>query len=710
VTAWDELAWSEDALDEAIVALARVCGLCPRAIAIPRVPADLGERDARGRDRWFEAAAHYIGIEVEPTECAYGELDAVLAGLAPALVCVPSAGGRRYLAVLSSKRGGLRVITPSLARRRVAVGELRETLTLDMEQGPSERVDRWLSVAHVDPRRLARARRELLTHFLAERRVGGMWLLRADPGASFWRELRRKGVFGKAASFAAASLAQVVVGVVGWALIGSSSLDGVVERSWLLTWILVSLSAIPLQLASASLGGRIAADIAAVLKQRLLAGALRLDPEVIRTQGSGRLLGMVSESTAIEAAGLGGALGAAVAVVQLVSAVVVLSFGVGGVLHVVTLLFWCVVVGLLAARAHRRRLAWTRERLGLTSSFVENVVGNRTRVVQEPPHQWHRLEDDMLTRYLTSSRAMDAASTQLAALPARGWLVLGSLALLPAMLAGHAEPVPLAISVGGILQAQAAFAALMVSATSLIGAHVAWGSIGRLFRGAGAMPTAGVPNLVAGAPRTSVGGESMVVEAHALSFRYRPAGDAVLRGCSLALRRGERVLLEGRSGGGKSTFAALLAGLRCPETGYILMGGLDRSTLGDSGWRARVASAPQFHENHVLSATLGFNLLMGRSWPPSDEDRREATSICRELGLGSMLDRMPSGLDQVVGETGWQLSHGERSRVFLARALLQRAELIVLDETFGALDPLTVRGCLDTVLRRSPALIVIAHP
>jgi ATP-binding cassette subfamily B protein len=71
---------------------------------------------------------------------------------------------------------------------------------------------------------------------------------------------------------------------------------------------------------------------------------------------------------------------------------------------------------------------------------------------------------------------------------------------------------------------------------------------------------------------------------------------------------------------------------------------------------------------------------------------------------------MPSGLDQVIGETGWQLSHGERSRVFLARALLQRAELVVLDESFAALDPVTLRQCVAAVLARTPTVLVIAHP
>ena len=71
---------------------------------------------------------------------------------------------------------------------------------------------------------------------------------------------------------------------------------------------------------------------------------------------------------------------------------------------------------------------------------------------------------------------------------------------------------------------------------------------------------------------------------------------------------------------------------------------------------------------------------------------------------------MPSGLMQIVGETGWQLSHGERSRLYLARALLQKAELVVLDESFAALDPETLTQCLRCALSRASTLVVIAHP
>ena len=77
-----------------------------------------------------------------------------------------------------------------------------------------------------------------------------------------------------------------------------------------------------------------------------------------------------------------------------------------------------------------------------------------------------------------------------------------------------------------------------------------------------------------------------------------------------------------------------------------------------------------------------------------------AKDLSLDLGLGELLERIPSGLMQMVGETGWQLSHGERSRVYLARALLQNAQLTVLDESFAALDPETLKRCLDCAVKR----------
>jgi ATP-binding cassette subfamily B protein len=286
------------------------------------------------------------------------------------------------------------------------------------------------------------------------------------------------------------------------------------------------------------------------------------------------------------------------------------------------------------------------------------------------------------------------------------WMFAGIATLLPSF-AGQPAPTPgnLAISVGGLFLGQRALGGISGGLAGLARALVAWQQVGPIFRAARTR-NANAPYL----PRGGTGASSRrLIDGEGLAFAYPGSATRVIDGASLAIDRGDRVLIEGPSGGGKSTLAALLTGLEQPESGLLLLDGLDRPTLGDA--RHRLATtAPQFHENHILSGTLGFNLLMGRSWPAPDADLAEAEALCEELGLGDLLRRMPGGINQRVGETGWQLSHGERSRIFLARALLQDAELVVMDESFAALDPETLERCLACAMRRARSLVVIAHP
>ena len=142
----------------------------------------------------------------------------------------------------------------------------------------------------------------------------------------------------------------------------------------------------------------------------------------------------------------------------------------------------------------------------------------------------------------------------------------------------------------------------------------------------------------------------------------------------------------------------------------LLLRGLDRATFGAAGWRRRVTAAPQFHENHVLSGSFAYNLLLGREWPTSQAMRDKARAICTELGLDELVKKMPSGLDELIGETGWQLSHGEKSRLYIARTLLQGVELVILDESFASLDPETMRVAVDCVLKHAPSIVVVSHP
>ena len=200
-----------------------------------------------------------------------------------------------------------------------------------------------------------------------------------------------------------------------------------------------------------------------------------------------------------------------------------------------------------------------------------------------------------------------------------------------------------------------------------------------------------------------------VLEIQELGFSYEGRPEPVLRSCDLQIRKGDRILFEGASGAGKSTLASVLAGLRPASSGLMLLRGLDQSSVGRKFWRQSVVLAPQFHENHILNESLAFNILMGRRWPPLPEDLAEAEELCRQLGLGDLLDRMPARMFQMVGETGWQLSHGERSRIYIARTLMQEHDVTILDESFGGLDGESVLESAKVLLARAPTVAVIGH-
>ena len=525
----------------------------------------------------------------------------------------------------------------------------------------------------------------------------------AAPSGSFWQQVRAAGLVWRSGTLLGVHALETIFLFASWAAVGSGALSGRVDRGWLAAWALCLGTVVALRAAARSSEVALSIGFGGLLKERLLAGAMAFDADALRRKGIGELLSQVFEAEALEGLATDGGLQIVLATLELLMIPVVLSWGVSASPETILLLAWLCLTAILVVQNARERFRWTKARLRLTHRLVENMTAHRTKLAQQAPCEWHIAEDGETEEYAQVSEGLDRSTARIEAFIPRGYLIAALLAFAPSFLAGSATLSQQAITLGVILFAYTSLQRFTFGASRLSAAYVAWRSIKAVFDAA-ARP------VEKSSPETAAPKEVRTFQLQNVAFTHAGRLEPSLKNCTLTIQEGDSLLLEGDSGSGKSTLALLLAGMRRPSAGFILAGGLDLQTLGEANWRQRVAAAPQYHENHILSASLSFNLLMGRPYPHSAEDLQEARELCVELGLGSLLERMPSGLDHIVGETGWQLSQGERSRVFLARALLQNADLVVLDESLAALDPENLGQCLECVRRRAKTLLVIAHP
>ncbi len=699
-----QLLWPLSRLSQAL----RQITDCHRVpLEIPDPPCDC---DFDTISRWIEAAGSCLGFESAYSTPECGRLEQVLSSCGAALIQVGSHSEPQFVVLLSGAKQKVSLLGPDLQVHRVPKQVLIQKLLQELETPHVAAVDCMIERAKIPARRRASVRQALLRDRLSRTQLTGWWFLQLRPGANPLALLRTSGLGRQMAGFLSAHFLQIALWVASWYLVGYAALVGRMDIGWLAGWALLLLTLVPLRLLAARFQARIATTAGVLLRRRLLNGSMNQRLDDIRHQGAGQLLGRVIEFETVELLSLNGGLIVVVALAELVLALMVLSRGEGGLLGAVLLLAWVGVTAVLVWRYYVRRQNWTDDRLEMTHTLVENLVGYRTRLVQEDRRASNTNDDRALEQYLRLSHGMDQSSILLWLIP-RGWLLLGLLAVAPAFISGQHSTTLLAVALGGTLLAQSAFESLVAGLPQLAGVLIAWKKVKPLIQ-AGADPskpdtTSSLIKAKRDKPSCSPG--RPLVQASNLSFRYRERGEAVIQDGRLTVRHGDRILLQGVSGGGKSTLASLILGSRVPDGGTLLLNGLDRQTLGYAGWRDHVATAPQFHENFVFANTLAFNLLLGRIWPPSARDLEEANQVCRELGLESLVARMPGGLFQLVGETGWQLSHGERSRLYIARALLRNSDLLILDESFSALDPETMQDVLGCVLNRAQTLVVISH-
>lgn len=717
------IAWPVSRLGEMLENLARRAGYLARPSRLPQPPDSLLPGDDQAVGAWLDQAAGYLGLEAEPVNALYAEFERLLQSGGPAILRLPQAGAGApvtFIALLhSSRRDGV-VLCPDLRLRRASLADLRSLICQPYEAPLGELIDQVLQDAATPAERRAKARAAILRDQLGAVRIEAGWLVRLPPAAPLRTQFRHAGVYRPIWTLLAMYFVQQILSIVSWFVIGRGIFQGHFDPGWMLAWGVLLISAIPVQIIVGDAQSELSMNAGALFKQRLIQGALKLDPEEIRHQGMGQFLNRVMESEAVEMLALGGGFTALLSFIELGLAFGILARAAANPISAGGLVVWTLITLGLLWRYYQASRDWTDAYREMTNHVVEEMVGHRTRLAQEDPLHWHTDEDQELERYMKLSETMDRAGMQINAAVSRGWILVGLGGVALTFITAQPNSTTLAIGLGGVLLASQGLGKLSAGAQSLASLLNAWQQVGPLFEAAtrprqlpapGFTPPSGAsPDHPAQAGYADSNGRQPVLQTRDLVFRYHPHGRPALQDISLQIYPGDRMLLEGPSGGGKSTLGAVLTGLRMPETGSMLLWGFDRQLLGAEAWRKRVVMAPQFQENHVFSETFAFNLLMGRRWPPEAEDLAEAEAVCRELGLGEVLERMPSGFQQMLGESGWQLSHGERSRLYIARTLLQQADLIVLDESFGALDPENLERALRCVLQRAKTVLVIAHP
>jgi ATP-binding cassette subfamily C protein CydCD len=206
----------------------------------------------------------------------------------------------------------------------------------------------------------------------------------------------------------------------------------------------------------------------------------------------------------------------------------------------------------------------------------------------------------------------------------------------------------------------------------------------------------------AGTARLDAPVESLELES--VEATWPGAGYAVFSDASARATPGRWLVVDGPSGSGKSTLLSLLLGSFAPSAGVVRVNGVDASELASDELRRHVVWCPQ--DSHLFDSTVRANLLLGRARydAPSEAELVEAMTTA---GLGRLLETLPAGLDTRIGSEGSHLSGGERQRLAVARTLLSRAEIVLLDEPTAHLDESTAEQLMADLRRAFADRIVV---
>jgi ATP-binding cassette subfamily C protein len=186
---------------------------------------------------------------------------------------------------------------------------------------------------------------------------------------------------------------------------------------------------------------------------------------------------------------------------------------------------------------------------------------------------------------------------------------------------------------------------------------------------------------------------------------YAHPGNTVFEHQDLDIPRGQLTVITGPSGAGKTTLIDLVAGLLRPDSGAIRIDDVDLEQIDHRAWRRAIGYVPQ--EALLVNDSVFNNITLGAP----DVDRAEVEAALRKADAWSFVERMPGGIDAGVGERGGQLSGGQRQRLAIARALVNRPQLLILDEATSNLDRDAEQAVLATIahLKGDLTLLAVTH-
>lgn len=195
------------------------------------------------------------------------------------------------------------------------------------------------------------------------------------------------------------------------------------------------------------------------------------------------------------------------------------------------------------------------------------------------------------------------------------------------------------------------------------------------------------------------------IELQNVTFRYRTDEPEILKGVSLTINAGETVGIVGRSGSGKSTITKLIQRLHLPDSGRVLIDGMDMNILDPAWLRRQIGVVLQ--DNILFNRSVRDNIALSSPAMPMDRVIRAA----QFAGAHEFILQLPLGYDTVLEERGSNLSGGQRQRIAIARALATVPRILILDEATAALDYESERKFQDAMktVAKNRTVIIIAH-